>query len=118
MLEEIDSDHAEAARSFGLAERPVLLRHGLRNAWGPILTMIGLVVASLLAGTVVVEKVFAISGVGSLLVDGINQHDFPVVQAALLYLVVAYIVVNTLIDLAMPLIDPRIKRSTSRSKIS
>jgi peptide/nickel transport system permease protein len=109
MIELFDSEHVEAARSFGLEERKVVSRHVLRNAWGPILTMVALVIASMLAGTVVIESVFGISGVGALLVDAINTHDFAIVQAVLLYMVVAYMVVTTLVDLLLPLLDPRIK---------
>jgi peptide/nickel transport system permease protein len=109
MVEQFDLEHVEAARSFGLSERRIVFRHVLRNAWGPIITMVALVVASLLAGTVVVETVFGISGVGALLVDAINTHDFPVVQAVLLYMVVAYMIVTTVVDLLLPLLDPRIR---------
>jgi peptide/nickel transport system permease protein len=108
MVEQFDSEHVEAARSTGMTERMIVFRHVLRNSWGPIVTMVALVIASLLAGTVVIESVFGISGVGALLVDAINTHDFPVVQAVLLYMVVAYMVVTTLVDLLLPLLDPRI----------
>lgn len=108
MVEQLDSEHVEAARSTGMSSARIVLRHVLRNAWGPILTMVAIVIASMLAGTVVVESVFGISGIGSLLVDAINTHDFPVVQAVLLYMVVAYMVVTTLVDLLLPLLDPRI----------
>jgi peptide/nickel transport system permease protein len=77
--------------------------------------MVALVVASMLAGTVVVESVFGISGVGKLLVDAINTHDFPVVQAVLLYMVITYMVVTTLVDLVHPLLDPRIKSKDKKS---
>lgn len=109
MVEQFTSEHVEAARSTGMRESAIVFRHVVRNSWGPILTMFGLVVASMLAGTVVVENVFGISGIGSLLVDAINTHDFPVVQAALLYMVMAYMVVTTLVDLALPLLDPRLR---------
>lgn len=109
MIEQFDAKHVEAARSYGLTEREIVVRHVLRNAWGPVVTMVALVVASMLAGTVVIESVFGISGIGALLVDAINSHDFAVVQAVLLYMVVAYMVVTTLVDLLMPLLDPRIK---------
>ncbi|MCM3658023.1 ABC transporter permease [Agromyces mediolanus] len=108
MVEQFDSEHVEAARATGMAGGMVVVRHVLRNAWGPIVTMVALVIASMLAGTVVVESVFGISGIGSLLVDAINSHDFPVVQAVLLYMVVAYMVVTTIVDLLLPLLDPRI----------
>ena len=115
MVEQFSLDHVEAARSFGLSGTKVVTRHVLRNAWGPILTMIALVVASMLAGTVVVESVFGISGVGKLLVDAINTHDFPVVQAVLLYMVITYMVVTTLVDLVHPLVDPRLKAKDKKA---
>ena len=115
MVEQMSMDHVEAARSFGLTPAKLIRRHVLRNAWGPILTMVALVVASMLAGTVVVESVFGISGVGKLLVDAINTHDFPVVQAVLLYMVITYMVVTTLVDLVHPLLDPRIKAKDKKS---
>ncbi|WP_066300301.1 ABC transporter permease [Arthrobacter luteolus] len=115
MVEQFSLDHVEAARSFGLSGSKVVVRHVLRNSWGPILTMIALVVASMLAGTVVVESVFGISGVGKLLVDAINTHDFPVVQAVLLYMVITYMVVTTLVDLVHPLLDPRLKAKDKKA---
>ncbi|MQP33602.1 ABC transporter permease subunit [Rhodococcus erythropolis] len=115
MVEQLDADHVSAARSFGLAERKIVTRHVLRNSWGPIITMVALVVASLLAGTVVIESVFGISGVGALLVDAINAHDFAVVQAVLLYMVIGYMLVTTLVDFLLPLLDPRINSKVSSS---
>jgi peptide/nickel transport system permease protein len=100
-------EHVEVARSFGLSTRATIWRHVLRNSFGPVLTMCGLIIASMLAGTVVIESVFGLSGVGSLLVEAINSHDFPVVQAILLYMVVAYMAVTTIVDLLYPLIDAR-----------
>lgn len=108
MVEQQSLDHVEAARSYGLPTRTIVWRHVLRNSLGPIVTMCGLVVASMLAGTVVIENVFGLSGVGGLLVDVINTHDFPVVQAILLYMVVAYMAVTVLVDLAYPLLDARV----------
>ncbi|MFC9999991.1 ABC transporter permease [Nocardia sp. NPDC127526] len=115
MVEQFDAEHVEFARGFGLAERKVIIRHVLRNAWGPIVTMISLIMASMLAGTVAVESVFGISGVGALLVDAINAHDFAVVQAVLLYMVVAYMIVTLLVDLLLPLFDPRINTKVKTS---
>lgn len=110
MIEQFSSDHVEAARATGLAERFVVRDHVLRGSWGPIITMVALVIASMIAGTVAVETVFGISGVGSLLVEAINTHDFPVVQAVLLFMVVAYMIVTTVVDLALLALDPRIAR--------
>lgn len=110
MIEQFSSEHVEAARATGLAERFIVRDHVLRGSWGPIITMVALVIASMIAGTVAVETVFGISGVGSLLVDAINTHDFPVVQAVLLFMVVAYMIVTTAVDLLLPVLDPRINR--------
>ena len=110
MIEQFSSEHVEAARATGLAERFIVRDHVLRSSWGPIITMVALVIASMIAGTVAVETVFGISGVGSLLVDAINTHDFPIVQAVLLFMVVAYMIVTTVVDLLLPMLDPRIAK--------
>ncbi|MFD0337247.1 ABC transporter permease [Streptomyces sp. NPDC127117] len=107
------ADHVEVARASGIRERDIVVRHVLRNALGPIVTMCGLVMAGMLAGTVVVETAFGISGIGSLLVGAINTHDFPVAQAVLLLMVTGYIVVTTLVDLVHPLLDPRVKEASA-----
>ncbi|MEU8109121.1 ABC transporter permease [Nonomuraea muscovyensis] len=111
MIEQRELDHVTVARASGLSERLIVVRHVLRGALGPIVTMCGLVTAGMLAGTVVVETAFGISGVGSLLVHAINTHDFPVTQAVLLLMVAAYITVTTLVELLQPLIDPRTRRA-------
>ncbi|MGW7694704.1 ABC transporter permease [Streptomyces asiaticus] len=108
MAEAYASDHVEAARASGQSERQIVVQHVLRNALGPIVTMCGLVMAGMLAGTVVVETAFGLSGIGSLLVSAITTHDFPVTQAVLLLMVIGYVVVTTLVDLVHPLIDPRV----------
>jgi peptide/nickel transport system permease protein len=107
------ADHVEVARASGLPERDIVRRHVLRNALGPIVTMCGLVTAGMLAGTVAIETVFGLSGIGSLLVGAINSHDFPVAQAVLLLMVTCYIVVTTLVDLVHPLLDPRVNAARS-----
>jgi peptide/nickel transport system permease protein len=109
MADAAASDHVEAARASGIPEREIVRRHVLRNALGPIITMCGLVMAGMLAGTVVVETAFGISGIGSLLVGAINTHDFPVAQAVLLLMVTGYVVVTTVVDLVHPLLDPRVR---------
>jgi peptide/nickel transport system permease protein len=107
MVEQQSLEHVDVARSFGLPRRTVVRRHVLRNSLGPVVTMCGLIIASMLAGTVVIESVFGLSGVGSMLVESVNAHDFPVVQAILLYMVLAYMAVTIVVDLLYPLIDPR-----------
>ncbi|MGA4840298.1 ABC transporter permease [Streptomyces sp. G45] len=113
MADAAASDHVEAARASGVPERDIVRRHVLRNALGPIVTMCGLVMAGMLAGTVVVETAFGLSGIGSLLVGAINTHDFPVAQAVLLLMVTGYIAVTTLVDAVHPLLDPRVKEVRS-----
>jgi peptide/nickel transport system permease protein len=107
MLEQQSLEHVDVARSFGLRSSTIVRRHVLRNAVGPVMTMCGLTLAGMLAGTVVIESVFGLNGMGSLLVESINAHDFPVVQATMLYMIVAYMVVTTIIDLLYPLADAR-----------
>lgn len=108
MVEQQSLDHVDVARSYGLSPRRIVLRHVLRNALGPVVTMCGLIIAGMLAGTVVIESVFGLNGIGSLLVTSINGRDFPVVQAVLLSMVLAYMAVTMLVDLLYPLLDPRV----------
>lgn len=108
MLEVLGEDYVRTARAKGLGEAAVLWRHALRNAWLPVLTVIGLQLGGLLAGAVITETVFAWPGIGSLLVDAIKARDFPVVQGCVLLISLAYVLVNTLTDLAYAWIDPRI----------
>jgi peptide/nickel transport system permease protein len=109
MVDAGSADHVAVARASGIPEREIVRRHVLRNALGPIITMCGLVTAGMLAGTVAIETVFGLSGIGSLLVGAINSHDFPVAQAVLLLMVTGYVVVTTVVDLVHPLLDPRLK---------
>jgi peptide/nickel transport system permease protein len=106
--EELRREHVATARSRGIPERIVIRRHVLRNALIPITTAAGLTIASLIAGTVVVENAFALNGLGSFLVQSVGQKDVPVVQAICLILVAAFIIVNTIVDLLYAVIDPRI----------
>ncbi len=97
------------ARAKGLPERRVLLRHAFPNAFGPTLTVIGLVLGHLLSGAAVIETVFTLPGLGRLLVESIGARDYPVVQGCLLFVALLYVCVNLVIDLLYPLFDPRIK---------
>ncbi|HEY2553508.1 MAG TPA: ABC transporter permease [Streptosporangiaceae bacterium] len=106
--EELAREHVDTARGRGIPEPLVIRRHVLRNAMIPITTVGGLTVASLIAGSVVVENAFAINGLGSYLISSVEQKDFPVVQAISLLLVTAFVVVNTVVDLLYGLIDPRV----------
>lgn len=107
MLDELGREHVEVALSRGMPRRTVVRRHVLRNALGPIATISGLLVAGLLVSSAIVESAFGLNGLGSLLVQSVDKGDFPVVQAIVLIVVTAFVVVNLVVDLLQPLIDPR-----------
>lgn len=107
MVEQLGREHVEVAVSRGLRRSTVIRRHVFRNAIGPILTVSGMLVAGLLVATSIVESAFGISGIGSLLVQSVDRLDFPVVQTVVLLVVAAFIVVNAIVDLLEPVIDPR-----------
>ncbi|MEY9911386.1 peptide/nickel transport system permease protein [Catenulispora sp. MAP12-49] len=109
MLEELGREHVEVAMSRGLSRASVIRRHVLRNALGPIVTVSALLISGLLVSTAIVESAFGMSGIGSLLVQSVDEMDFPVVQAIVLLVVAAFVVVNTIVDLVHPLIDPRVR---------
>ncbi len=111
MLEVLQQDYIRTARAKGLKERRVVWTHALRNAMLPVVTVIGLLLGRVLAGSVVVETVFAVPGVGRMLVSAINQSDFPAVQAIVLTVAVAVVTMNLLTDLVYALVDPRIRLS-------
>ena len=108
VLEEMQQDYIRTARAKGLGTLDVLL-HALRNAAVPIATTVGAGIAILIGGVVVTETVFAIPGVGRLVVDSVQRHDYPVIQSVLLLSAGVYVLINLLIDLSYRLFDPRIK---------
>jgi ABC-type dipeptide/oligopeptide/nickel transport system permease component len=108
LLEVLGLEYVRTARAKGMRERSVIVGHALRNALIPIVTMIGLQMGALLTGSVVVETVFSRQGLGRLIVNGILTKDFPVVQGAVLFTALAYVLVNLLVDLAYAWVDPRI----------
>lgn len=107
MIEQVGKEHVEVATSRGLKRGVVIRRHVFRNSIGPIVTVSGLLVAGLLVASTIVETAFGIAGLGSLLVQSVDRLDFPVVQAITLFVVTAFVVVNAVVDLCEPLIDPR-----------
>ena len=109
VLEVLKQDYIRTARAKGLSETLVLFRHGVRNAALPILTVVGFGVAYLITGLVVVESVFAVPGLGRLLVDAIARRDYPVIQGVVLVISAAYVLVNLSVDLLYAYFDPRIK---------
>lgn len=108
LLEAMNSPHVAAARAKGLNRRTVFLKHIARNAVLPVLTVIGLQVGALLSGTVLVEEVFSRPGIGRLLVQSILSKDYATVQATVLIIAGFYAVINLIVDLLYPLLDPRI----------
>ena len=109
MLEVLEADHVRTARAKGLAELTVLMRHALRNAAVPIVTVIGLGVALLIGGVVVTESVYAIPGLGRLTVDAVLARDYPTVQAVILLFSAVYVLINLVVDLTYTFLDPRIR---------
>jgi len=109
VLEVLNADHVRTARAKGLSNLAVLLRHVLRNAAVPIVTIIGLGVALLIGGVVVTESVYAIPGLGRLTVDAVLARDYPTVQAVILLFSMTYVLINLLVDLTYTFLDPRIR---------
>ncbi len=109
MMEVLNQDYIRTARAKGLGERNVIYRHALKNAMIPVVTLIGLQLGVLLGGAVITEQVFAWPGIGTLVINGINARDYPMVQACILLIAVIFVVVNLLVDLTYSLIDPRIR---------
>ncbi|MDR3359649.1 MAG: ABC transporter permease [Bifidobacteriaceae bacterium] len=107
VLDAISEDYVRTARAKGLPPRTVSFRHVLRNALLPVVTIIGLQTGALLAGAVLTETVFALNGVGNFLFEAINQLDYPVLQAYILFIALIYVVINLLVDMSYGAIDPR-----------
>ncbi|MEL5956443.1 ABC transporter permease [Streptomyces sp. CLV115] len=115
MLEALDSEHVTVARSRGVPERQVVRRHAFRNSLGTVLTTGGLIVSTLLVCTILVESAFGIGGIGQLLELSTSTKDFPTVQAISLIIVALFMIVNLIVDLLLPLVDPRITLGSRRS---
>jgi peptide/nickel transport system permease protein len=111
VLDVLREDFLRTARAKGLTPTRALVRHGLRNAAIPVVTVLGLQLATLLIGAVVVERVFVIPGLGSLLLDGVANRDLLLVQGVVIVLVLAVLVVNFLVDLTYTVLDPRLRRA-------
>jgi peptide/nickel transport system permease protein len=108
LLEVLNDDYIRTARAKGLPERVVILRHAMRAALLPIITIVGLQMGSLLAGAVITETIFSWDGIGRLLVESIEKRDYPVTQACVLVVALSYVVVNLLTDILYKLADPRV----------
>jgi len=110
-LEALQEDFVRTARAKGLTERVVLLRHALRNAMLPVVTIIGLSLGFLLSGAVLTETIFGFSGMGRALYDGITSRDYAVIQGFTLVVAVIFLVINLVVDILYGFLDPRIRLS-------
>ncbi|MGO4667681.1 ABC transporter permease [Bosea sp. 2YAB26] len=109
MLEVLEEDYIRTAKAKGVTTKTMLMKHALKNAGVPIITVIGIGVALLIGGVVITETVFNIPGIGRLVVDAISKRDYPIIQGVILLFSGIYVLVNLLVDLSYSLIDPRIR---------
>lgn len=109
MVEALTQDYIETARAKGLSIRSVILKHAFRNALVPVITVAGLQFGFLLVGAVLVEHTFGLGGLGSLLVESVQVRDYPVVQGATIFIALAFILINLLVDVLYGVIDPRVR---------
>ena len=111
MLEALGQDYVRTARAKGVPERAILYRHALRNALIPFVTSVGIMTGYLLGGAIVVEQVFAIPGLGRLILGAIAERNYPLVQATILVVTVSFVLVNFIVDMLYAAIDPRVRAS-------
>ena len=109
MVEVLSQDYVRTARAKGLVQRSVIWKHALRNAMLPVITVVGLSFGGLLSGAVLTESIFAWSGIGSWIYEGISQRDYPVIQSGVLLVSFVFVMVNLIVDMSYALFDPRIQ---------
>lgn len=114
MVEVLSNDYIRTARAKGMSEGVVLFRHAFRNVMIPVVTVVGLQMAGLLGGAVIVEQVFNWPGIGTLAIEAISSRDFPMIQGIVLFMGAIYVIVNICVDLLYAVLDPRIDYSTSK----
>jgi ABC-type dipeptide/oligopeptide/nickel transport system permease component len=115
LLEVMGEEYLKLARAKGLPERTVILRHALRNALIPTITIVGLQAGALFSGAIITETIFAWPGVGRLLIDAIHARDFPLVQGAVIVIALSYVLVNLFTDLLYAAADPRVRFTGEQS---
>lgn len=115
MLEVLNQDYIRTARAKGLSPQLVVLKHGLQNAFLPVITMVGILFAVLLSGTVAVEIVFGIRGLGRVLIESLLRRDFPVIQGAVIIISIIFVFMNVLIDILYTRINPKIRYRGDRT---
>jgi peptide/nickel transport system permease protein len=109
LLEELQQDYARTARGKGLRENTVIVGHCLKNALIPVITIVGLETGYLFGGAIIVEEVFALPGIGRLLLNGISQRDYAVVQGTIVFIAFNFVLINLLADMAYAFVNPRIR---------
>ena len=109
VISELRSDYVRTAYSKGNSENAVLYKHVLRNSIVTVISLIGMIVSSVFSGSIIVEQIFSVPGIGSLLITAINARDFPLTQALVVYIAAIVVITNTLVDIAVQIIDPRIR---------
>ena len=109
MLEVLQQDYIRTARSKGLTEKLVVMKHALRNIMMPTITVIGTSFAVLIGGAVVTEIVFNIPGIGMLIISSVLRRDYPVIQGCVLFIATIYVLINLVVDMLYVFIDPRVK---------
>jgi ABC-type dipeptide/oligopeptide/nickel transport system permease component len=114
MIDILSADYVRTARAKGLAENVVVVRHALRNALIPVITIVGIQFGRLLGGAVITESVFSYPGIGRLVINSIGNRDYPVVQATLMLVVLIFLVTNILVDVSYAYLDPRVKLERAR----
>lgn len=114
MLEVINQDYMKAVRAKGIREWVVIMKHGLKNALPPIVTVLGMRIASLMTGAIMIETIFSWPGIGRLIVDAINNNDFEMIQGTVLFMAVLYVGVNLIVDIAYLYINPKVSYESER----
>lgn len=109
MLDVLRQDYIRTARAKGLPEKTIIIRHALKNAMIPIITVLGFSMATLLGGTWIIETIYNIHGTGSLAINAILRRDYPVIQGSMIFVALIYVIVNLLVDLSYALINPRVR---------
>lgn len=116
VLEQMNQEYVRGAIARGVTKSKILFSHVLRNAWLPIITLIGIYFGVFLSGAAIVETIFSWQGIGQLAVEAVGRKDYPVIQAIILWLGVLYVAVNFLVDLSYSLLDPRVRLGKGENK--
>lgn len=114
MLEVIDQDYMKAVRAKGIRENVVIIKHGLKNAPPPIVTVLGMRIAALMTGAIMIETIFSWPGIGRLIVDAINNNDFEMIQGTVLFMAILYVTVNLVVDIIYLYINPKVSYESER----